>query len=679
LSLREELFSRTSLSARIAPVEERYEMERNDSQAAGLVTNQLLAAAGDSVMGLAGADVGRNREDLRRRRLWRLAVFAGLPAALLWWRIGVGHPVNLLQWPHIDLVTFFIIVMLLVLPMAMLGPFLFMGRSPHVLYRPEQIDTRLDDVIGIDCVKEEVVRSLNLFLAHSTFAGQMGGQPRRGILFEGAPGTGKTYTAKAMAREAGVPFLFVSGTSFQSMYYGATALKIRRFFKTVRKAALAEGGAIAFIEEIDAIGTTRRGLNMTAAPDIAQSRSQSLGVQCCGGITALPSGFLTVPQQSLDRSAFMSEGVGGVVNELLVQMQSFDQPTGWQKLVSKLTDGLNLLLPLDRQLKKKTPPRPNVLVIAATNRAETLDPALLRPGRFDRVLTFERPDMRGRRALLDFYLERKAHTDELNDEERRDALASITHGYTPVMIEHLLDEGLINAVRRGAVEMTWQDVERARITEEIGLGQPIGYTVHEKRLVATHEAGHATAAYLVAPQRRLEVLSIIKRREALGMLAHGDAEEVYTRSRSEMLALIQIAMAGQVAEEMFFNDVSTGPGGDLLYATNVAAQMVGAAGMTGTLVSFVAVQSSGFNDTNIVGRVLGDPAGRQRVEELLQEQKTIVKGRLEVNQHIIAALRDALLDRNELIGREITEVIEAAGPAAPTLIDLRDRSDLKVD
>ena len=640
-------------------------MERNEAQA-GLVANPLLAGTGETVLRVAGADVGRNREDLRRRRLWRIASVAALPAALLWWRIGAGHPLNFFQMPHIDLITFFLIVMLLVVPLAMIAPFVFMGRSPHVMYRPEQIDTRLDDVIGIDVVKEEVVRSLNLFLAHKTFAGTMGGTPRRGLLFEGAPGTGKTYTAKAMAREAGVPFLFVSGTSFQSMYYGATALKIRRFFKQVRKAALAEGGAIAFIEEIDAIGTTRRGLSMTQAPDLAKS------VQCCGGITTLPSGFLTVPQAATERTPFMSEGVGGVVNELLVQMQSFDQPSGMQKFVSKLTDGINLLLPLHRQLKKKTPPHPNVLVIAATNRADSLDPALLRPGRFDRVLTFERPDMRGRRALLDFYLQRKAHNEELDDVDRRDALASITQGYTPVMIEHLLDEALVNAVRRGSLTMNWSDVERARLNEEVGLGQPIGYTEHEKRLIATHEAGHATAAYLVAPTRRLEVLSIIKRREALGMLAHGDAEEVFTRSKTEMLALIQIAMAGQVAEELFFNDISTGPGGDLLYATNVAAQMVGAAGMAGTLVSFVAVQGGAFNDTNIVGRVLGDHDGRKRVEELLQEQKTIVKGKLEANQHIIMALRDALIDRNELIGREIHEVIESAGPAGPAVIDLRD-------
>jgi ATP-dependent Zn protease len=628
-------------------------------------------------MSLGRADVGRNREELRRARLARFALCLAVPAALLWWRIAAGAPVNVFRVPHIDAVTLFIVLMIVLFPLMMIGPFLFARRSPHVTYRPEQIDVRLSDVVGIESVKEEVIRSLNLFLTHKTFAGTMGGTPRRGLLFEGPPGTGKTHTAKAMAAEAGVPFLFVSGTSFQSMYYGATAGKIRSYFKALRKAALLEGGAIGFIEEIDAIGVTRRGTSaMTPVDDLAKS------VQCCGSLTSLPSGFLSVSNGATTRTPFMSEGVGGVVNELLVQMQSFDQPTGWQKFASRMIDSINLLLPPNRGLKKPVPPHANVLVIAATNRADSLDPALLRPGRFDRALTFERPDQRGRRALVDHFLARKSHHEELDDPEYRDALASVTHAYTPVMIEHLLDEALVNAVRRGDLKMNWKDIEKARLTTEVGLGQPIGYTDYEKRLIATHEAGHATAAYLVAPQRRLEVLSIIKRREALGMLAHGDAEEVFTRSRSEMLALIQISLAGQCAEEMFFGDVSTGPGGDLLYATNVAAQMIGAAGMAGTLVSYAAVQGSAFSDTNLVGRVLSDSEGRRRVEELLQEQKVRIKGRLEANQHLIAALRDALLDRNELVGREIAAVLDAAGgpveptspmpSAPPAVIDLRD-------
>jgi hypothetical protein len=213
----------------------------------------------------------------------------------------------------------------------------------------------------------------------------------------------------------------------------------------------------------------------------------------------------------------------------------------------------------------------------------------------------------------------------------RDVLAGILQGYTPVMIEHLLDEALVSAVRRGDSAMTWRDVEQARLVEEVGTGQPVGYTPHEKRLIATHEAGHATMAWLTAPERRLEVLTIIKRRSALGLLAHGDREEVYTRSRKELTALVQIALGGQCAEEIFFGDVSTGPGGDLLYATNTAAEMVGAHGMDGSLVSYLAVQNSSFSDTNIVGRVLADDRGRDAVEALLQRNKVAAKALMEQN------------------------------------------------
>jgi ATP-dependent Zn protease len=348
------------------------------------------------------------------------------------------------------------------------------------------------------------------------------------------------------------------------------------------------------------------------------------------------------------------------VQELLVQMQSFDTPTGAQKFTGKIVESINLVLPSSRQLKKPAPKPANILLIASTNRADSLDAALLRPGRFDQRLTFEKPDKGGRRQLIDHFLARKSHVPELDVSERRDALAAVTQGYSPAMLEGMFDEALINAVQESRRAMNWKDVDHARLDAEIGLGQPVGYTEHEAKLIATHEAGHATIAWLVAPQRRLEVLTIIKRRGALGLLAHGDREEVYLQSRSELLGLIEIAMGGQSAEELFFGDVSTGPSGDLLTATRVAASMVGACGMTSSLVSFGAVQSSGFSDTNIVGRVLGDKEGRAAVEEVLQDQKLKAKALLEENRHLVEALRDALLERHELIGHEITDVLEAA-------------------
>jgi ATP-dependent Zn protease len=347
---------------------------------------------------------------------------------------------------------------------------------------------------------------------------------------------------------------------------------------------------------------------------------------------------------------------------------------------------MNLVLPPHRQLKGPGPARANIMLFASTNTAERLDPALLRPGRFDQRLSFDLPGKVGRRQIIDHFLARKAHVAELDGEERRDALAAITQGYSPAMLEGLLDEALVQAVEAGRRAMTWQDVEHARLVTEIGLGQPVTYTAHEERLIATHEAGHATVAWLVAPQRRLEVLTIIKRRDALGLLAHGDTEEVYTRARGEMERLIQIAFGGQVAEEVFFDDISTGPSGDLQYATTVAAQMVGAAGMVETLVSFAAVQGSAFSDSGIVGRVLGDSEGRRMVEQVLTTQRDAVRLLLAENKHLVAALRDALVERHELIGTEITDILQAAQRAhetdatrAPQVIDLRDAAPVTVE
>jgi ATP-dependent Zn protease len=594
-----------------------------------------------------------------------------LVAGWLWTRLLAGDPVGLPRFSMTkdDLLIFGFAGFFLVLMFAVLAPFLIGGRSPHVLFRPEQIDIGFDDVKGLAAVKEDVVRSLDLFLAARTFRQEMGGSPRRGLLFEGPPGTGKTLMAKAMAAEAGVPFLYVSGTSFQNMYYGATARKIRSFFKELRKAARAEGAAIGFIEEIDAIATHRAGMAAVASDLPWPAGVGSAAVQDCGGMTGLGAGLLRQPSRPVV-SSVVTEGVGGVVNELLVQMQSFDQPTGWQRVQSWGIGVANSFLPATRQIPSPRVEPVNVLVIAATNRADNLDPALLRPGRFDRRLVFDLPDKAGRREIVDHYLGRKAHEPELDDDERRDALAGMTQGYSPVMIEGLLDEALVNAVRREAPGMSWEDVEHARLVTEVGLGQPVGYTEHEKRLIATHEAGHAVIAWLVAPQRRLEILTIIKRASALGLLAHGDREDVYTRSRQELESLIRIAFGGQVAEELFFGDVSTGPGGDLAYATGVAVQMVGQAGMAGTLVSFAAIQGSALTGANLAGRVLGDTEGRRMVEEILDRQREEARALLSANRHLVAALRDALLERHELIGREITDVLERAHVARSEPQDL---------
>jgi ATP-dependent Zn protease len=299
-------------------------------------------------------------------------------------------------------------------------------------------------------------------------------------------------------------------------------------------------------------------------------------------------------------------------------------------------------------------------LIAATNRADSMDPALLRPGRFDRRLYFDLPTKQGRRDLIDFFLARKSHEEKLDVESERERLAHDTFGYSPVSIEHLFDEALLVALRDGRGEMTVSDVYEAKITDEIGMRQATLYTDDERRAIATHESGHATAAYVLGTSRRLQVLSIIKRQASLGLLAHSDLEERFTRTRSELEASIAIALGGLAAEELFLGETTTGPGADLATATEVAATMVGALGMGGSLVSFEAVAEGMVQRKNLVGKVLSDANAKSQVETLLSSQRAKVTAVLEENRDILEALRDALIERDELVGDEILEVIHIA-------------------
>ena len=592
--------------------------------------SSLGALSASGVAALATTDVGAHKARTRSTRMQRLAGLLGVIATLLILRdiLAPGLALPNLSVPA-GLTPYLVPMLLIVLLTAvMVVPMIAAGRSPHILFRPDELTMTFADVRGSEGLVEEVTKTLNLFLAYRTFNEQMGGTPRKAILFEGPPGTGKTYMAKAMASEAGVPFLFVSSSAFQSMFYGQTNRKNRAYFKELRRQARREGGAIGFIEELDAIGGAR------------------------------------------GSGSGRGEGIPGVVNELLIQLQSFEQTPWSLRMRGKGIEMINAWLPEDRRLRKPTHTPANILVIGATNRASDLDPALVRPGRFDRNIYFGLPGRAGRRDIFDYYLDKKAHDPELDREARRQTLAAMTAGYSPVMIEHLLDEALVWALRRGANRLSWDDLQHAKMTEEIGLAQPVEYTEAERRTIATHEAGHATVAWLVGKSRTLEVLTIVKRRDALGLLSHSETEERFTKTQTEVRAMIDIAFGGMVAEELFFGESSTGVASDLQSATLNACQMIGLLGMGSSLISVGAIESMGGG---IVGKVLADDAGRAEVEALLSDSKASVTRMLDEHRRVVEGLRDALLVRSELIGEEILDVIRRA-QADPNILpaNLRD-------
>ena len=601
-------------------------------------------------------DVAETRERDRVRRLRRILFLVAPLAVWMWIRFFSGNPVSP-GWPDLppDAALWLPgILIVLLLGVVLIVPMLGNGKSPHTVFLPEQIEIDFDDVKGLGGVVNEVKHTLEVFLNHKRFRNEMGGTPRRGVLFEGPPGTGKTHIARAMAKEAGVPFLFVSSTSFQSMWYGATARKIRSYFRALRKLAREQGGAIGFIEEIDAIGLKRGGMGFSALDQSHLTGGDSQGL-------------------SISPSA-ISQGTGGVVNELLVQLQSFDEPTRFQKFGNNLKRRVNRYLPSHRQIMTAAPLFSNVLIIGATNRADALDPALLRPGRFDRILHFGLPSKRDRRELIDYFLKGKSHVDELNAHDSRDILASATMGYTPAALERLFDEALLLALRDERNALTMKDLKQAQMEVEIGLPNPVDYPMDERRTIATHEAGHATVAYLVGKGRRLEVLSIIKRRESLGLLAHRETEERYTKRLSEMQAMLQISFGGMVAEEIYFGESGTGPAGDLLAATQLAAEMVGSYGLGDSLISFRSIDA-GVMGGNLVAKVLADDTARRTVDGMLKDAKAKTHRLIGEHRYLLEALRDALLDREELYGTEITEVLAAAETAAlglgTAVVDLR--------
>jgi cell division protease FtsH len=531
------------------------------------------------------------------------------------------HPgVTLAQYRGLVIYLIFIMSFVVLQFVAM---FWFLARGNTYVIYPNEYDVTFEDVRGQPAAVASTKEVLRLFQGFKDFK-QMGGYPPHGILFEGPPGTGKTLMAKAIAGASGVPFLYATGSGFANMFVGIGNLKVRRLFTKARALSDKYGGAVIFIDELDALGGSRGLISERSVPTEDGPAKVIVGGLGMGG------------------------GLG-IVNELLVQMDGLIVPRGIWRHVRRIVF----------RAKPKVPFY-NILVIGATNRASTLDPALLRPGRFDRKIHVGLPDAEGREDIARYYLAKVRH--EPVDYKK---LARMTKGYSPAMIKNIVNEALIFALQDGRDALRWDDLWQAKLAEEIGLKQPVTYTEREKVMVATHEAAHAVASYtLERGERQIQVITIQKREGALGLVHGQEVEDMYLNTQKQLLARIQVFLAGLVAEEVWFGQTTSGPSSDLQAATQIASVYVGVYGMGRSLISAAAAQDPMMGG-NIVQTVLSDPDRRREVDEILNECRRRVRALLQQKRHVVEGVRDALLEREELIGDEIEALMAELGEREP--------------
>jgi cell division protease FtsH len=405
------------------------------------------------------------------------------------------------------------------------------------------------------------------------------------------------------------------------MFIGIGNLKVRRLFTKARNMSDKYGGAVIFIDELDAVGGTRGAVSQRSSERTVDRLIMGAGMGMGGGM--------------------------GIVNELLVQMDGLVVPRGIWRHVRRIVFRARPKVPFY-----------NIMIIGATNRASTLDAALLRPGRFDRKIHVGLPSYDGREDIARYYLAKVRH--EPIDMKK---LARMTIGYSPAQIKNLVNEALIFALQDERDALRWDDLWQAKLSEEIGLKQAVTYTPREKEMVAVHEAAHAVVAYaLKRDEQQLQVITIQKRESALGLVSRQNLEESYLDTQKQILADVQISLAGLVAESIWFGQSTSGPSSDLQHATYNAARYVGVYGMGRSLIS-AAWDAADTQDA--IAATLKDHARREEIDALLNDCRDKVRNLLLKKRHVVEGIRDALIRREELIGDEIEQLMAELGEREP--------------
>ena len=466
-----------------------------------------------------------------------------------------------------------------------------LGRSRARRYDAAAAEKRVtfDDVAGIDEVEAEVQEVVD-FLKEPEKYRRLGASIPKGVLLVGPPGTGKTLLAKAVAGEANVPFFSMSGSEFIEMVVGVGAARVRDLFREARAAA----PSIIFVDELDAIGRQRGGLNSLGGND---EREQTL-------------------------------------NQLLIEMDGFDSATT------------------------------TVIVMAATNREDVLDPALLRPGRFDRRIIVQPPDRPGRAAILRVHTRNVPLAPDVDLEE----LAAQTPGATGADLANLVNEAALNAARRGDRVVAMADFYKALDRVTMGSERRLAISPEERERVAYHESGHALCGLLQDDSDPVRRVTVVPRAQALGVTLSVPEDDRYNYTREYLLARIVTALGGRAAEEVVYGNVTTGAANDLQQVTRLARAMVAQFGLSEEIgqVALVDEREGNFVGTGLVQRPYSDAtaeAADRAVRRIVDDCYAKALRLLRENRARLDALARALLEHETLDEQQILEVTGLSQPA----------------
>jgi len=538
--------------------------------------------------------------------------------------------------------------------------FYFLSRGGVDTYFPDDIRTRFSDVWGQDHVLNRIRENL-LFLESPELIEKHGGYVPGGILLWGPPGTGKTLMAESMAGETGKPFVFVDPGAFTNMFMGVGVLKVKSLFRKLRKLALRYGGVVVFFDEADSLGN--RGISSPGAYK-ATTPNTVFGTPCNGGNYLSEPGKSLITTNALSSNQFVMGGAGGggggggmgTLQALLTELSGLKKPRGFLNRVVRRALGM----------RPKNPPKYRILVVMATNMPEALDEALLRPGRIDRMYRVGYPSKAGRIRTYEGYFAKVSHS--LTAEEI-DKLATITPYATGAIIKDTINEALIMAIRNGRTSITWTDVIKAKQLKDLGPAEDVEYIERERHAVAVHEACHGVMAYLVRQHMAIDLATIEKGSDYLGMVASIPPDDQFTRWRTEYEADILVSVASLAGERMFFDgDNSSGVSGDLESATTIASFMEGHWGMGSTISSHASnrryeVGAPGGNrgkddGTKDLRMALGDRI-ENNLTSLLAKAEEILKD----NKFKVLALAHALETYKTISGDDVIAVMNgSSGP-----------------